>query len=88
MGQGGSLPESMRPEAEKLVNDVLYAMVQVLDGVTEPITNDRLRAEIVLSARRREKGTGQVSDVVELGPNGEGLGPAGERQRSLGEPSR
>jgi hypothetical protein len=33
MGQGGSLPESMRPEAEKLVNDVLYAMVQVLDGV-------------------------------------------------------
>jgi hypothetical protein len=73
MNQARSLPKSMRPEAERLVNDVLYAVVQVLDGVTEPITNDRLRVEIVLSARLRDKATGQVSDVVELGPNGEGL---------------
>lgn len=73
MDQARSLPESMRPEAEKLINDVLYAAVQVLDGVTKPITNDRLGVEIVLSARLRDKATGEVSDVVELGPNGEGL---------------
>jgi hypothetical protein len=56
-----------------LINDVLYAVVQVLDGVTKPITNDRLKVEIVLSARVRDKATREVSDVVELGPNGEGL---------------
>jgi hypothetical protein len=68
------LPETSRQEVLALVDDVLYAVVQVLDGVTPPIGNDQVGIEFVISARLRDKTTGEVSGVVELGPNGEGLG--------------
>jgi hypothetical protein len=42
--------------------------------VTPPIGNDQVGIEFVISARLRDKTTGEVSGVVELGPNGEGLG--------------
>jgi hypothetical protein len=62
-----------RRKAETLVDDVLYGVIQILDGVTRPIGNDRLDMQLVLSARLRDKGSSEVREVVELGPNGEGL---------------
>jgi hypothetical protein len=72
--RASALPEASREEVLALVDDLLYAVVQVLDGVTRPIGNDHLSMEIVASARLRDKTTGEVSEVVELGPDGEGLG--------------
>jgi hypothetical protein len=68
-----AMPEGVRREAEMLVDDVLYGVAQILDGVTRPIGNDRLDMQLVISARLRYKGSGEVGEVVELGPNGEGL---------------
>jgi hypothetical protein len=45
----------------------------VLDGVTMPIGNDQVRLEFVLQARLRDSSDPSVVEVVELGPNGEGL---------------
>src|SRR5262245_9745779 len=64
--RASALPEASRDEALALVDDVLFAVVQVLDGVTRPIGNDQVGLELVLSARLRDKTTGDVSEVVEL----------------------
>ena len=67
------MPEAVRGDAEKLVDDALYAVMQILDGVVSPIGNDQVAIELVLSARLRDKVSGEVTEVVELGANGEGL---------------
>jgi hypothetical protein len=72
--RASALPEASRDEALALVDEVLYAVVQVLDGVTRPIGNDQVDMQIVVSARLRDKATGEISELVELGPEGEGLG--------------
>jgi hypothetical protein len=68
-----SIPDSHRPSVESLLDDQLYAVLQVLDGVTMPIGNDQVRLEFVLQARLRDSSDPSVVEVVELGPNGEGL---------------
>jgi hypothetical protein len=35
-----SMPEEVQSQAQTLVDDVLYAVVQLVDGVTSPIGND------------------------------------------------
>jgi hypothetical protein len=45
------MPEEVQPQAQTLVDDVLYAVVQLLDGVTSPMGNDQLDLQFVLSAR-------------------------------------
>jgi hypothetical protein len=47
--------------------------VQALDGVTWPILNEDVSVEFVLDARLRDRTTEEVSEEVELGPDGEGL---------------
>jgi hypothetical protein len=54
-------------------DDVLYSVLQLLDGVTPPIANDSVRVEFVLTARVRDLSTNAVVDAVELAPDGEGL---------------
>lgn len=68
-----SLPPPLRPEMEELLDGALYAVLQVLDGVTDHVGNDNLKVEFVLSARLRDKANRSVVDEIELGPNGEGL---------------
>ena len=68
-----SMPEEVQSQAQTLVDDVLYAVVQLVDGVTSPIGNDQLDLQFVLSARLRDKRTRQTIELVEPGPNGEGL---------------
>jgi hypothetical protein len=56
-----------------IVDSALYAVVQILDGVIDPIRNDQLDLEFALLARLRETSSGSTVDEVELGPSGEGL---------------
>lgn len=51
-----AMPEGVRREAETLVDYVLYGVVQVLDGVTRPIGNDRLDMQLVISSRSADEG--------------------------------
>ena len=73
MDRARAMPEAVAREAETLVDDVLYAVIQILDGVARPIGNDRLDMQLVLSARLRHKASRDVTELIELGPNGEGL---------------
>lgn len=50
MDRARAMPEAVAREAETLVDDVLYAVIQILDGVARPIGNDRLDMQLVLSA--------------------------------------
>jgi hypothetical protein len=68
-----SIPESHRSEVEALLDSQLYAVLQVLDGVTVPIGNDQIGVEFVLKARLHDWSDAPVFDEVELGPDGEGL---------------
>lgn len=68
-----SLPDALRSEVEDVVDASLYAVIQVLDGVTAPIGNERFDLQFVLSARLRDKASGEIVDDFELSPRGEGL---------------
>lgn len=68
----GSLPESVQPAVERIVDSTLYAVLQILDGVIDPIRSERLDLEFALVAWMRGPENGQVSEV-ELAPAGEGL---------------
>jgi hypothetical protein len=68
-----SIPDSCRPSVESLLDDQLYAVLQMLDGVTMPLGNDQIRAEFVLKARLRDRSDLSAVEEVELGPNGEGF---------------
>jgi hypothetical protein len=67
------LPQEVRQEVISIVDSALYAVVQILDGVIDPIRNDQLDLEFALLARLRETSSGSTVDEVELGPSGEGL---------------
>lgn len=68
-----ALPESVRPDVEAILDSALYAVTQLLDGVTDSIRSEHLQLEFALIARLRESDTGEPVMEVELAPMGEGL---------------
>ena len=68
-----SIPDADRSEVEALLDSQLYAVLQVLDGVTVPVGNDQIKVEFVLKARLRDRSDTTIIEEVELGPDGEGL---------------
>ena len=68
-----SMPDSYRAGVEALLDEQLYAVLQILDGVTMPIGTDQVGVEFVLQARLRNRSDASVVSEVELGPDGEGL---------------
>jgi hypothetical protein len=68
-----SIPDTRQTQLDELLDAQLYAVLQLIDGVTVPIGNDRIRVEFVLKARLRERENDKVIEEVELGPDGEGL---------------
>jgi hypothetical protein len=71
--EASSLPDPLQTQLQELLDAQLYAVLQILDGITVPIGNDRINLEFVLKARLRERENGEVFEEVELGPDGEGL---------------
>jgi hypothetical protein len=72
-GRTRSLDESVRAQVEELLDKQLYAILQILDGVTYPIQNEDVAVEFVLMARLRRRGDSEMIAEVEVGPDGEGL---------------
>ena len=72
-GRTRSLDESVRAQVEGLLDKQLYAILQILDGVTYPIRNEDVAVEFVLTARLRRRGDSEVTAEVQVGLDGEGL---------------
>jgi hypothetical protein len=68
-----SLPESVRTEVMSIVDDTLFAVMEIVDGFYGPIRNEEQILEFALIARLRDRATDEPVDEVELAPNGEDL---------------
>jgi hypothetical protein len=67
------LPEPIRAEVESIVDAALYSVVQILDGVADPLIAGDLNLEFALIARLRDPDSDETVEELELAPDGEGL---------------